>query len=60
MSVLDELARLAGGVGAVVSCCVEVDVVTLKAPLAADTLPAASFAFTVKLYAVPGVKPVTV
>jgi hypothetical protein len=45
-----------GALGAVVSGAAFV--VTLSAELAAETLPAASFALTVKLYAVFAVKPV--
>ena len=46
-----------GAVGAVVSDAASV--VTLTVLLAADILPAASLAFTVKLYAVEAVNPVT-
>ena len=48
-----------GAVGAVVSGT-GVKVVTLTTLLSTDTFPAASFALTVKLYAVDAVKPVTV
>jgi hypothetical protein len=52
--------RFVGVLGAVVSLMVPVLVVTLSDELAAETLPAASFALTVKLYAVFADNPLTV
>ena len=52
-------ARPVGTVGAVVSPGI-VPVVAVTLPDAADTLPAASRARTVYVYAVPGVRPVSV
>ena len=48
-----------GAVGAVGATTSGVSVVTFTALLAAEIFPAASFAFTVNVYAVEAVKPVT-
>jgi hypothetical protein len=58
VSVFDGDVKLVGALGAVVSGAAFV--VTLSVELAAETLSAASFALTVKLYAVLAVSPVAV
>ena len=57
--VVPEAAKVVGAVGAVVSTTVA-SVVTFITLLAAEIFPAASFAFTEKVYAVAAVNPVTV
>ena len=54
--VVTEAAKVDGAVGAVVS---RASVVILTTLLATETFPAASFAFTVNVYAVAAVSPVT-
>ncbi|MNW03412.1 hypothetical protein D3C71_1993420 [compost metagenome] len=58
VAVFEAAVTFVGAVGAVVS--VDELVVTFSALLAADVLPAASLALTVKVYAVLAARPVTV